>query len=121
MRSPAGFGPNAKGDIFYTENQGDWVGSGRMTHLELGDFAGHPEGLKWSGEPGSPIDLEMSDIDDSKGLSLYEYSKEISAIKPPSVWFPHTLMGISTSDITVIPENFGPFTSQLLVGDQGHS
>ena len=42
LRSPAGFGINAQGDIFYTENQGDWVGSGRMTHLELGDFAGNP-------------------------------------------------------------------------------
>ncbi|NND09487.1 MAG: auracyanin family protein [Saprospiraceae bacterium] len=121
MRSPAGFGQNALGDIFYTENQGDWVGSGRMTHLELGDFAGHPEGLKWSGEPGSPSKLSMEDIDDSRGLSLYEYSKENSQIKPPSVWFPHTLMGISTSDITVIPEGFGPFSNQLLVGDQGHS
>jgi len=30
-------------------------------------------------------------------------------------------MGISTSDIEVIPEGFGPFTGQLLVGDQGHS
>ena len=50
IRSPAGLGFNKKGDICYTENQGDWVGSGRMTHLERGDFAGHPEGLKWSGE-----------------------------------------------------------------------
>ncbi|NBB73744.1 MAG: auracyanin family protein, partial [Bacteroidetes bacterium] len=28
MRSPAGFGANVEGDIFYAENQGDWVGSG---------------------------------------------------------------------------------------------
>ncbi|MBX2816427.1 MAG: auracyanin family protein [Saprospiraceae bacterium] len=121
MRSPAGFGLNAKGDIFYTENQGDWVGSGRMTHIEKGDFAGHPEGLKWSGEPGSPLNLRMEDIDDSDGLSLYQYQEKFDAVKPPSVWFPHTLMGISTSDIAVIPDGFGPFNDQLLVGDQGHS
>lgn len=121
MRSPAGLGFNAAGDIFYTENQGDWVGSGRMTHMEKGDFAGHPEGLKWSGEPGSPISLTMEDIDDTKEISLYEYQKIHDAVKPPSVWFPHTLMGISTSDIAVIPQNFGPFQGQLLVGDQGHS
>ena len=121
LRSPAGFGLNAAGDIFYTENQGDWVGSGRMTHLELGDFAGNPEGLKWSSEPGSPIQLRFDEIDDSQGLTLYEYQEKIPEVKPPSVWFPHTIMGISTSDIIVLSEKFGPFTDQLLVGDQGHS
>ena len=57
MRSPAGFGFNKEGDIFYTENQGGWVGSGRMTHVEEGDFVGNPEGLKWTGESGSPLNL----------------------------------------------------------------
>ncbi len=121
MRSPAGFGFNASGDIFYTENQGDWVGSGRMTHVEKGDFVGNPEGLKWTHLPESPLTLKFEDIDNSKGLTLYEYSKEEPAVKPPSVWFPHTLMGISTSDITVFKGSFGPFGGQLLVGDQGHS
>ncbi|HTE29044.1 MAG TPA: hypothetical protein VK666_01630, partial [Chryseolinea sp.] len=39
LRSPAGYAFNSEGDIFYSENQGDWVGSGRITHLEKGDFA----------------------------------------------------------------------------------
>ena len=118
MRSPAGFGINAAGDIFYTENQGDWVGSGRMTHIEKGDFVGHPEGLKWTGEDASPLTLKMDDIVDTLGLSLYEND----LVKNPSVWFPHGLMGISTSDILLIDhDNFGPFKDQLLVGDQGHS
>ncbi|MDN5215541.1 plastocyanin/azurin family copper-binding protein [Fulvivirgaceae bacterium BMA12] len=122
MRSPAGFGLNEAGDIFYAENQGDWVGSGRMTHVETGDFVGHPDGLKWTGEPDSPLQLRMEDITDTLGYSLYEYAKIIPALKAPSVWFPHTLMGISTSDILLIPDNqFGPFQNQLLVGDQGHS
>ena len=121
MRSPAGFGLNANGDIFYAENQGDWVGSGRISHLEEGDFVGHPEGLKWTSEPGSPLTLKMEDISDEEGLSLYEYSKKRSEVKPPSVWFPHAVMGISTSDMVVIPEGFGPFSGQLLVGDQGQS
>lgn len=121
LRSPAGLALNKNGDVFYTENQGDWVGSGRMTHLTSGDFAGHPEGLKWSGESGSPISLTMADIKDEEFSTLYDYAKDTEGVKPPSIWFPHTLMGISTSDIEVIPENFGPFAGQLLVGDQGHS
>lgn len=122
MRSPAGFGLNADGDIFYAENQGDWVGSGRITHIESGVFAGHPEGLKWTGEEGSPLTLKMSDITDTIGYSLYQYSKIIPELRAPSVWFPHTIMGISTSDILLVPDNtFGPYKDQFLVGDQGHS
>ena len=123
MRSPSGFGFNEVEDIFYTENQGDWVGSGRMTHVEMGDFVGHPEGLKWANEPGSPVKLSFEDIDDSKELTLYEYAQEVPALKPPAVWFPHTIMGIATSDILLIEsdDQVGPFKGQFLVGDQGHS
>jgi glucose/arabinose dehydrogenase len=64
LRSPAGFGTNAEGDIFVAENQGDWIGSGRITHLERGDFAGHPAGLRWADQPGSPVDLREEDIHD---------------------------------------------------------
>jgi azurin len=121
MRSPAGFNFNKEGDLFYTENQGDWVGSGRMTHIEKGVFAGHPEGLKWSSEPGSPLTLRMEDIKDDEETTLFDYAKKVPALRPPSVWFPHTLMGISTSDIAIIPDAWTPFAGQLLVGDQGHS
>ncbi|MEX0647915.1 MAG: plastocyanin/azurin family copper-binding protein [Balneolaceae bacterium] len=123
LRSPLGFGLNAEGDIFYTENQGDWVGSGWMTHLESGDFAGNPHGLRWTDMPGSPLDLKFEDIDDSQGLTLYEQSKNIPELKNPAVWFPHTIMGISTSDFIVIENDnqVGPFEGQMLVGDQGHS
>ncbi len=123
LRSPAGFGFNNEGEIFYTENQGDWIGSGWMTHLEEGDFAGHPEGLRWTGLEGSPLDLTFEDIDDSEGLTLYEQSQNIPDLKNPAAWFPHTIMGISTSDILFIDGNdkVGPFDGQFLVGDQGHS
>lgn len=123
LRSPSGFELNADEDIFYTENQGDWVGSGRMTHLEKGDFAGNPEGLVWSGEPNSPLQLKMEDIEKESGLSLYEYSKKIPEMKAPAIWFPHTMLGISTSDLLydTTGGKFGPFEGQLFVGDQGHS
>ncbi|MDZ7690895.1 MAG: hypothetical protein U5K69_07120 [Balneolaceae bacterium] len=26
------------GELFYTENQGDWIGSGGLWHVEKGDF-----------------------------------------------------------------------------------
>ncbi|MEM6698843.1 MAG: plastocyanin/azurin family copper-binding protein [Bacteroidota bacterium] len=123
LRSPAGLFVNDKDDVFYTENQGDWVGSGRMTHLEKGDFAGNPAGLNWINEPKSPISLVRNSIPDSTGTTLYEYAKNVPAVKPPAVWFPHTILGISTSDMVVDETGgkFGPFEGQMLVGDQGHS
>lgn len=122
LRSPAAFGFNAEGDVFYAENQGDWVGSGFIAHLEEGDFAGNPEGLKWSHLPGSPISLKPEDIPDS-GSPKHEVAKEIPELKTPSVWFPHGVMGISTSGILLDDTGgeFGPFEGQLFVGDQGQS
>ncbi|MDX1639276.1 MAG: plastocyanin/azurin family copper-binding protein [Balneolaceae bacterium] len=122
LRSPAGFGYNKNGDIFYAENQGDWVGSGNITHLEEGDFAGNPEGLRWSHLPGSPISLKPGDIPDT-GEPMHEVAGRIPELKTPSVWFPHGVMGISTSDILLdnTGGDFGPFEDQLFVGDQGQS
>jgi azurin len=124
LRSPAGFLVNSKDEVFYAENQGDWVGSGRVTHLEKGDFAGNAGGLNWTKEPESPLRLSKADlakVDD--GRSMYEAAKTIKEMKLPCVWFPHTLMGISTADI--IEDNtggaFGPFSGQYFVADQGHS
>jgi azurin/glucose/arabinose dehydrogenase len=121
LRSPSAFG-SYKGDIFYTENQGDWVGSGRMTHLEKGDFAGNPAGLRWSSEPGSPVKLKPEDIPDT-GEPLYDVAKRTAGMKAPAVWFPHTIIGISTSGFVEDATNgaFGPFSGQMFVGDQGHS
>ncbi len=122
LRSPAGYLALKNGDVFYAENQGDWVGSGRITHLESGDFAGNPAGLRWTSEAGSPLAIKPSDVPDT-GEPMYEVAKRLPNLKPATVWFPHTLMGISTSDMAEDNTNggFGPFAGQVFVGDQGHS
>ena len=122
FRSPSSFGYNLEGDLFYSENQGDWVGSGGITHVETGDFMGNPMGLKWSGEPGSPVTLTKADIPDT-GEPKFEVAKRVPHLKTPAVWFPHTILGISTSAILVDSTRgaFGPFAGQLFVGDQGQS
>ena len=124
LRSPAGFTINAQGDVFYAENQGDWVGSGRVTHLEKGDFAGNAGSLNWTQEPDSPLKLTKTDLlAVDNGEPMHEAARKIKAIKVPAVWFPHTLMGISTSDILEDTTGgaFGPFAGDYLVADQGHS
>jgi len=122
LRSPAGIMMNSAGDIFYTENQGDWVGSGRITHLEKGDFAGHASSLVWSNEPGSPMTTQISDVPDNSE-PMYKAAEKVKNLKLPAVWYPHTLMGISTADmIEDVNGNMGPFfKGQYFVSDQGHS
>ncbi|GAB5518248.1 MAG: hypothetical protein RhofKO_04990 [Rhodothermales bacterium] len=122
MRSPAGFGVNADGAMFVGENQGDWIGSGRISHADMGTFLGHPNSLAWSGEPDSPIRLAQDAVPDT-GEPMHEVGAELESFQPPAVWFPHGLMGISTSDILLNDrgQQFGPFENHLLVADQGHS
>ena len=125
LRSPAGIGLTPEGEIFYAENQGDWVGSGRISHVEKGDFLGHPASLRWTGKPGVPKELrgvEPSDVP-STGTPMHEVAEDVPALKMPAAWFPHAIMGISTSDILTdtTEGTFGPFEGQYFVGDQGHS
>ena len=122
FRSPAGIGITSSGDLFYGENQGDWIGSGWITHIEKGDFLGHPGGLRWTSDEKSPLKLLYEDIPNT-GEPMVTAAEKVDELKLPTVWFPHTIMGISTS--AIIEDNteggFGPFAGQLLVGDQGHS
>ena len=144
MRSPAGYGM-VDGELFYTDNQGDWVGSGAVWHLPKGAFAGHPAGLKWTGLEGSPISLTeeqfYSKIDKRQVKKngryvkpeniqneehpdfQYKVKESFPELQLPAVILPHGILGISNSEIKVDKTNgkFGPFENQLLVGDMGQS
>jgi glucose/arabinose dehydrogenase/azurin len=122
VRSPCGIGIGPEGKVFYTENQGDWVGSGYITVLEKGDFMANPAGLNWASMPESPVVARKEQIRDFK-MPMFEVKKEIPSLRLPSVWLPHGVLGVSTSDF--IPDTtggrFGPFDGQYFVGDQGQS
>lgn len=120
LRSPAGVGMNSEGDMFYTDNQGDWNGTCSLRHLEPGWFMGHPESLKWwnvtfgNKAPKPPAPKE--------GKPMHEIADEMPDLKLqlPAVWFPYPRMGQSSSDILcdTTGGKFGPFQNQLFVGDQ---
>jgi uncharacterized cupredoxin-like copper-binding protein len=122
LRSPSSFAFNQQGDLFYTENQGDWVGSGGLSLMEKGDFEGNPAGLRWTDDPQSPLKLKPEDIPDT-GEPKFEVAKRVKGLRTPAVWIPHGVLGISTSGILVDTTNgaFGPFQGQMFLGDQGHS
>ena len=143
MRSPCGLGI-VDGELFYTDNQGDWIGSGGLWMLRKGDFTGHPAGLRWSSHPNSPVKItteqlyaqvdarqvkneqgryiKPENVVNEKFKTLMDVKKEIPELRLPAVWLPYAILGISTSELTTIPKgNFGPFEGQILVGDQGQS
>jgi azurin len=122
LRSPCGLLVTSKGEWFFSENQGEWVGSGRITHVAPGDFAGHPAGLAWSKLPGSPVKLRPDDIKDFEE-PMHEVAKRVPGVKPPAVWLPHTVLGISNAGLIEdrTGGKFGPFAGQLFVADQGQS
>jgi cytochrome c551/c552 len=141
MRSPCGVG-TVNGDFFYSDNQGDWMGSGFIMHVEKGDFAGHPASLEWANRPESPVKmrkemvyakvnprdnpkLKPEYIKDEPMTTIYEFGKNNPnmGVKPPSVWLPHGVLGVSSSEIITDETNgnFGPFAGQVFVGDQGMS
>ena len=73
-------------------------------------------------KPGEqPIKPENDPAD--KGTPLFTLAKELPAIKTQTVWLPHSILGISTSEIVTDKTGggFGPSGGQLLVGDQGKS
>ena len=122
LRSPAGFTVSSQGAWFSTDNQGEWVGSGKITHIESGDFLGHPAGLAWSKLPGSTVKVRPENVSDFE-QPMHVVAQNLPGLKPPAVWLPHTILGISNSGMIedLSGGKFGPFAGQFYVGDQGQS
>ena len=109
LRSPNGIGFGPDGQAFYLDNQGDWVGTNRLSPLVEGGFSGHPSGLRWR----SDYTPEMEPIGTRP------------PVLPATVWFPYKKMGQSTADFVLaspregaVPGAFGPFDGHVFVGDQ---
>jgi cytochrome c551/c552 len=144
MRSPCGLGM-IDGELFYDDNQGDWMGSGGVWHVTKGSFTGHPAGLRWTNLPNSPVKLTTeqlyakvdprrdkvagqyvkpeNDRTEKNPNTLFQVKNDFPEMRLPAVWLPHGILGISNSEIIrdETGGKFGPFTNQIFVGDQGQS
>ncbi|GMV92403.1 MAG: hypothetical protein AMXMBFR82_21810 [Candidatus Hydrogenedentota bacterium] len=116
MRSPCGLGTNAEGDMFFTDQQGNWVPAGSLHHAREGAFYGHVDSLKDMKRPESPLQHPGTIPAE---LPLPEAVKAVPALSVPAVWFPYRKMGMSATDIACDQTGgkFGPFVGQLFVGD----
>ena len=110
LRSPAGIGRNPAGDIFYTDNQGDFVGTSMLHQIKQDAFYGHPVSLIDKGYSREQI-KKMNEADWDKMRTV------------PVAWIPHGEVANSPGN----PEwdttqgKFGPFKDQFFIGDQTRS
>ncbi len=106
FRSPDGIGFDLEGNLFVTDNQGDWLGTSKLYHIEEGNFYGQISSLVWrEGWSGDPEEMPVATLDSMRTRA--------------AVLFPHNIMSNSPTQPLVIPEdnNFGPFAGQFLVGE----
>lgn len=104
LRQPTGVGMSPAGELFFTDNQGDYKPSCGLLHVTEGDFHGQAESLKW--EPGFlPGSLTPE--------TLWK------RYKAPAVVFPHGAMGVSTGEPVwdLTQGGFGPYAGQVFIGD----
>ncbi|UTF59414.1 family 16 glycoside hydrolase [Gilvimarinus sp. DA14] len=110
LRSPAGLATGPDGKLWYTENQGEFVGTSKLFVLEQDKFYGHPSGLVDlpGKKPDSP-DIQWEKVADTRERAVLLFPHNIVANAPGNpVW--------DTTD-----GKFGPFAGQMLVGDQTQS
>jgi hypothetical protein len=116
LRSPAGIGTSPDGEVFYTDNQGEWCATGKFAPLAVGDFHGHPWGIESCKLPASRVEYPGK-IED--GMRIDECARTIPNFRLPAVWIPYDLLGRSPAGfVWDTAGNFAPFRGQVFCGDQ---
>jgi hypothetical protein len=125
LRSPNGINFSPEGDLFYTDNQGEWVATNKLHHVKPGEFYGHQAGLRWVSQ--SPFAGKFAETLPSgmlyDGQAGQNGVKGMPPLTPPAIWFPYGRMGQSASEPIwdTTGSKFGPFAGQCFVGDQTRS
>ena len=120
LRSPGGVGANAEGAMFAIESQGPWNGCCSLKQLRPGAFLGHPASYNWY--PFVP-GIKAPAIEPKSGSRMSVEKRRIKELIPPAVKFPYIKMGRSISGFRLnnTGGKFGPFDSQLFLGDYTQS
>ncbi len=116
LRSPAGLQFSPWGDLFYTDNQGEWCGASKMSLVEPGGYHGHPHGVPSCGDERWQFPLPP---EHKSGILMPDFAREEAMFQLPAVWFPYDKVGRSPAGFVWDTEgHFGPFRGQCFVVDQ---
>ena len=110
FRSPAGLSTSPDGEIVYTDNQGEYVGTSKMFIVKKGKFYGNPTGL---------VDLPgMNDKSKEVQFDAVKNKREL-----PLVLMPHskTLNSPGNPGWDTTKGKFGPYAGKIFIGDQTQS
>ncbi len=105
LRSPNGLCMTPDGDLFITDNQGEWMGTSPLHHVSKDAFHGHPQALKW----------------DANFKGNASSAEDLGKIrKLPAIQFPYGTMGQSLAEpvVDTTGGKFGPFAGQMFVCDE---
>ncbi|WP_251152795.1 family 16 glycoside hydrolase [Cellulosimicrobium sp. Marseille-Q4280] len=89
LRTPNGIGFGPEGELFATDNQGAWLPSNKLVHIEQDRFFNHFT------NPAGPFDT--------------------NPVTPPAVWLPQNEIANSPGNPILVEE--GEFAGQMLLGD----
>lgn len=106
VRSPCGLGVNSAGDIFYTDNQGDWMATCPIFHVQEGQYYGHPASQRWTEAFGDGAETPSSTVAVPRTRT------------PPAMWLPYEW---SRSAGNLVEDEsdgaFGPYAGQMFVAE----
>ena len=110
LRSPAGLGTAPDGRLWYSDNQGEFMGTSKIFVIEKDKFYGHPSGL---------VDLPGMTPDSPEIAWEKVQNKLTNAI----VLLPHNRVANSPGNPAwdTTKGKFGAFAGQMLMGDQTQS
>ena len=110
FRSPNGIGFDAEGNLLIADNQGDWVATSALYHVEQGKFYGHPASLVWKDnwDQGNPLLMPVPELDAMRTRASVLFPQGIMANSPAQILFDST------------GGKFGPFENQLFIGEMNH-
>ncbi|MFC3121384.1 hypothetical protein [Agaribacter flavus] len=106
FRSPNGLYVDKNDKLWVTDNQGDWLGTSPLYHVQEGKFYGHPASLVWNkGWDRDPLDVSAHSLNQMR--------------TPPAGLFPHGELANSPTQAIAPPQNklFGLPTDELIIGD----
>ncbi|WP_373494150.1 c-type cytochrome [Aquiflexum sp.] len=93
LRTPNGIGKGVDGELFVTDNQGQWLPGNKLIHVKEGAY----NGMAWG---------------------LQDSIDETPPMVPPAIWLPDVEIGNSPSEPILMKD--GPYKGQMLHGDVTH-